>query len=133
MKVLFSIRARTQQKCHWVIEAQPQEFKRILKKGKLSFEWSRLSLREFVRPTRCYKCNEYGHISTRCEGKETCPKCGEGHKGPDCVNQHKCTACTAANVKFQKGYNTGHPATDSNCPSYLHEMVELRKRINYAS
>ncbi|GBN90280.1 hypothetical protein AVEN_79036-1 [Araneus ventricosus] len=132
LKILFSIRARTQQKCHWVIEAEPQEFKRILQKGKLSFEWSRLSLREFVRPTRCYKCNEYGHISTRCEGKETCPNCGEeGHKGPDCVNRHKCVACTAANTKYQKGYDTKHPATD--CPSYLHEMVELRKRINYGS
>ncbi|GBO35018.1 hypothetical protein AVEN_6461-1 [Araneus ventricosus] len=133
LKVLFSINARAQNKCHWVIEAQPQEFRNIMKRGKISFEWSRLSLREFVRPTRCYKCNIYGHISTRCEGKETCPKCGEeGHKGPDCNNAHRCKACTTANERHNKGLDTRHPVTDNNCPTYLHELVELKKRINYA-
>ncbi|GBN36095.1 hypothetical protein AVEN_152052-1, partial [Araneus ventricosus] len=132
LKVLFSINSRSHNKCHWVLEAQPSEFKKILKTGKLSFEWSRLSLREFVRPTRCYKCNAYGHISTKCEGKETCPRCGEeGHKSQECENEKRCSACTAANEKHKKGWDTRHAATDSDCPTYWHGLAELKKRIFY--
>ncbi|GBM20378.1 hypothetical protein AVEN_222088-1 [Araneus ventricosus] len=132
IKILFSLNGRARDKCHWVLEAQPSEFKKILKKGKMSFEWSRLSLREFVRPIRCYKRNQYGHISTKYEGKETCPRCGEEwHKGPECEKEKKCSACTAANGKLKKGYDTGHAATDSDCPTYWHELAELKKRIYY--
>ncbi|GBN71131.1 hypothetical protein AVEN_242870-1 [Araneus ventricosus] len=129
--ILYDVE-RNRTKCHWVLEAQPTELKKILKKGKLAFEWSKLSLRKFVRPTRCYRCNNYGHISTRCEANETCPCCGEeGHKGQDCEQPPNCTACTAANKKHSKGYDTGHAVTHGDCPTYLREIAELKKRINY--
>ncbi|GBO36955.1 hypothetical protein AVEN_259519-1 [Araneus ventricosus] len=132
IKILFRMNGRNRDSCHWVLEAEPQEFKRILKKGKLSFEWSRLSLLEFVRPIRCYKCNQYGHISTRCDANETCPRCGEeGHKGQECEQPENCTSCTAANKKHNKSYDTGHAVTNGDCPTFLHEIAELKKRINY--
>nr|GBN90006.1 hypothetical protein AVEN_15762-1 [Araneus ventricosus] len=119
VKVLFSLNARTRNKCHWVLEAQPAEFKKILKRGKLTFEWSRLSLREFVRPTRSFRCNHYGHISTRCEANETCPCCGEeGHKGHECEQPENCTAAN-------KKYNIMTPAMQSHTETAPHTCVKL--------
>ncbi|GBN91930.1 hypothetical protein AVEN_235980-1 [Araneus ventricosus] len=76
----FSLKSKTKDKVHWVLQTDPKVFKTLMRGKKVYFEWARLSIREFLRPTRCYKCNRYGHISTKCEHEETCPRCGEeGH------------------------------------------------------
>ncbi|GBO09324.1 hypothetical protein AVEN_2999-1, partial [Araneus ventricosus] len=102
IKSSFKLKSRQAGKSHWVIEAHPKAFHSLLRRRKIYFEWHMLSLREFLRPTRCYKCNRFGHISTNCQNAETCPQCGEeGHKQPDCKSEAKCINCTEANMKFK--------------------------------
>ena len=43
------------------------------------FRFVKYSVREFVpKPIRCFNCQEYGHISSRCKGKRRCARCGRG-------------------------------------------------------
>ncbi|GBN11688.1 hypothetical protein AVEN_184844-1 [Araneus ventricosus] len=69
-KLLFHLKIRNAGKCHWVLEADPKSFHKIRRTKKMYVEWQRLSVREFLRPTRCYKCNMFGHISTSCPNQE---------------------------------------------------------------
>ncbi|GBN25119.1 hypothetical protein AVEN_228896-1 [Araneus ventricosus] len=128
----FKLKSKQSGKCHWVIEVQPKTFHSLLRRKKVFFEWNRLSLREFLRPTRCYKCNRFGHISTNCQQAESCPQCGEeGHKKAECTNEAKCINCTEANNKYKLNHDTTHAATDPSCPALAHETDQLISRTNY--
>ncbi|GBM60790.1 hypothetical protein AVEN_125453-1 [Araneus ventricosus] len=128
----FKLKSKQSGKCHWVIEVQPKTFHSLLRRKKVFFEWNRLSLREFIRPTRCYKCNRFGHISTNCQQAESCPQCGEeGHKKAECTNEAKCINCTEANNKYKLNHDTTHAATDPSCPALAHETDQLISRTNY--
>jgi hypothetical protein len=47
---------------------------------KLYIGHSRTTLNDYTEPTKCYKCNKYGHTSKNCLTKEEdiwCGKCGK--------------------------------------------------------
>ena len=73
-------------------------------------------VRPFIpSPMRCFQCQRFGHIATRCEGKATCPRCGkEKHNGDKCAADACCVNCEGA-----------HAAYSRDCP----KMVEERKII----
>ncbi|GBN91933.1 hypothetical protein AVEN_235983-1 [Araneus ventricosus] len=131
-KVLFNLKSKNQGKSHWVIEVRPKAFRPLLRKKKIYHEWQRLSIREFLRPTRCYKCNHFGHISSNCSANENCPNCGqEGHKMADCSQAPRCINCDDANKKFKLGYEIDHAASDANCSSLQHQIQLLINRTDY--
>ncbi|GBM50984.1 hypothetical protein AVEN_114632-1 [Araneus ventricosus] len=132
MKVLFKLKSKNAKKCHWVLESSPKTFHTLLRKKKVFFEWHRLSLREFIRPTRCYKCNRFGDISPKGPNEETCPNCGqEGHKKTDCENEANCINCNEANFKFKLGHSVDHTATVQSCPAYNHQVEQLISKTDY--
>ncbi|GBN59800.1 hypothetical protein AVEN_211748-1 [Araneus ventricosus] len=132
IKSSFKLKSKKAGKFHWVIETQTKTFHSLLRRKTIFFEWHRLSIREFLRPTRCYKCNRFGHISTNCQHTETCPHCGEeGHKKPKCKNEAKCINCTEANLKYKLNHEIIHAATDPCCQSLFHETDLLITRITY--
>ena len=76
-------------------------------------------------PTRCFKCQKFGHGKSSCRGKEKCVKCsGEGHSNFDCDGEVKCANC---------GLN--HMANSRNCEIYKKEMeiqkLKTEKNISY--
>ncbi|GBO04454.1 hypothetical protein AVEN_272490-1 [Araneus ventricosus] len=128
----FKLKSRQAGKSHWVVEAHPRTFHSLLRRRKIFFEWHRFSLREFLRPTRCYKYNRFGHIITNCQHAETCPQCGEeGHKKPECKNEAKCINCTETNLKYKLTHEVTHAATDPCCHSLHHETDLFITRTNY--
>ena len=46
-------------------------------------------------PTRCYRCQHYGHGSLTCRRPQYCSKCGsKGHSNQDCSSETwKCASC----------------------------------------
>lgn len=58
------------------------------------FGFVKYRVREYVlKPTRSFKCQEFGHIAKVCKGKRRCARCGGdheyGHRGgvqPKCCN-----------------------------------------------
>ena len=86
-------------------------------------------------PLRCFKCQEYGHGSAKCKGKERCSRCGQGHPVTECNEKPFCVHCS-----------TDHSASDKTCPRYKKEkeilyikhkenisFPEARKRVEATS
>jgi len=61
-------------------------------------------------PTRCFKCQAYGHTSKFCRSSATCPRCGGRHDYEQCrtkTGEPKCANCKQAHSTAYKG-----------CPAY---------------
>ena len=42
-------------------------------------------------PIRCYKCQRFGHVTSKCKHNEVCARCSAtGHKDDTCTKEHKC-------------------------------------------
>ena len=94
---------------------------RLLKTGIMDVGGEMAYVKPYERrslPTRCFKCQQYGHLEARC--KAVMPTCGNcatsGHTLKECTSQDtRCAACQGS-----------HKATDRGCPKYL----ELLRRFN---
>uniref|UniRef100_A0A6V7JLS3 CCHC-type domain-containing protein n=1 Tax=Bracon brevicornis TaxID=1563983 RepID=A0A6V7JLS3_9HYME len=92
----------------------------LLKKKTIRVGWSNGWVREALKPLKCFKCWDYGHIESKCtselDGAELCMKCcKEGHKAADCsAQQLHCILCQA-NGKTE----TQHMQGTKNCPVFL--------------
>ena len=73
-------------------------------------------------PLRCYRCQAYGHGSSRCTQNERCSKCGENHSSSVCTSDEpKCLHCHGK-----------HEASDRKCPTFLQEkeIVKVKHTDN---
>ena len=54
-------------------------------------------------PLRCYKCQRFGHVTSKCKHNETCAKCSEtGHKDDSCTKAFKCINCGESHAAYSK-------------------------------
>ena len=54
-------------------------------------------------PLRCYKCQRFGHVTSKCKHNETCAKCSEtGHKDESCTKAFKCINCGESHAAYSK-------------------------------
>ena len=86
----------------------------------------RIKVNAFVpNPTRCFKCQKFGHGRNSCKGTERCVKCsGEGHSSFECDGLLKCSNC-----------GSDHMANSKNCSHYKKEVeiqkLKTEKNISY--
>lgn len=70
-------------------------------------------------PTRCYKCQKYGHTAIRCQESPVCAICANkdcpaiGNRDTRCTNDTKCANC-----------NGPHPTFARSCPAYKQQAVK---------
>jgi len=65
---------------------------------------------------QCYKCQNFGHSSRNCGGKERCVVCSGNHRLSDCPKDKvKCANCAAE-----------HASSFSGCPK-VQEAVKINK------
>jgi len=71
-------------------------------------------------PTRCYRCQKFGHIAATCRKEERCEYCAEKHTG-------KCNR-----IKNSKCVNCGgvHAASSNKCPVFIDWCSKLAARNN---
>lgn len=79
--------------------------------------YERIHIDEFINvPRRCFNCQNYGHLASKCENSKRCARCGEeGHaskKEHPCENPIRCALC-----KSDK-----HPCYSIRCPEVLKAM-----------
>ena len=86
----------------------------------------RIKVDPFVpNPTRCFKCQKFGHGKSSCRGTEKCVKCsGVGHSSFDCEGEVKCANC-----------GSNHMANSRHCDIFKREMniqkIKTEKNISY--
>ena len=77
------------------------------------------------KPLRCFKCNRFGHVASKCKNKDRCSRCGGEHTWKTCENNQKCVNC---------GGN--HSAASKICPKYAKEAeiikIKVTNKISYA-
>ena len=79
------------------------------------------------KPTRCYKCQTFGHIAAQCRGREKCSRCGENHKFENCTKKEtpSCSNCKGS-----------HSAAYQGCPAYKKAVVVTKvkttEKLSYA-
>lgn len=75
--------------------------------------YAKLRVRTFIpNPTRCFKCQKYGHITLSCKDSEICGKCSDStHGSAECNNSPKCNNCDG-----------NHPSWSRQCPKFKTEL-----------
>ena len=84
----------------------------------VKYEWLLFRVKPWINePVRCYNCQKYGHMATKCTSKPVCSKCAGEHDSRNCTNDGptKCTNC-----------KDSHPASSKNCPKY----IKIKTNIN---
>ena len=81
--------------------------------------WDSVPVRPYIPlPTRCYRCQAYGHQAWKCKAQEeVCSSCaGVGHSYRNCTSQTpKCAGCGGQ-----------HSANSQSCPKWM-EQRQVRK------
>lgn len=76
--------------------------------------------RFYGRPTQCYKCLRFGHISKQCRSKvKLCISCGEE------IDENIQHVCTAENFCVHCQVRNSHKSTSNICP-YFKKQQKIR-------
>ena len=91
---------------------------------------------DYIRITRCYKCQRYGHIANNCkESTEICGKCARAHPTNSCNETQKCCInCKRISDRMPNDKNkikTNHATIDSKCTVFLRAKSNAISRIDY--
>lgn len=69
-------------------------------------------------PTRCYRCQEYGHIASMCRNEIKCERCSGSHDFMECtIKQTRCANCKLS-----------HLASSKDCPVFKTVLEKLSNR-----
>ncbi|XP_035216334.1 uncharacterized protein LOC118189773 [Stegodyphus dumicola] len=79
LEILFPMNGRYG--TNWVLSIDPIRFKEVMKQRKINIQWTRNSVREYIRVSQCAKCLRFNHSAKNCTAKIRCTKCGsEDHQ-----------------------------------------------------
>ena len=126
--------------CTAIIGVDMNTFKRALTKEKVYIDWSRCAVYEHVDVVRCFKCQEYNHISASCKSAAAvCCFCSESHDGvKECPHKgdeksFKCANCCKANAKYGLNIDVSHSVMSQQCPVLRKKIEQKKKNIHYKS
>ena len=126
--------------CTAVIGVDINTFKRALTKQKVYIGWSNCAVYEHVDVVRCFKCQEYNHISANCKSATAvCCFCSESHDGvKECPHKgneksFKCANCCKANAKYELNIDINHSVMSLQCPVLRKRIEQKKKHIRYQS
>lgn len=88
----------------------------------------RYRVREFThKPTKCYKCQKFGHVAKLCKGIKRCARCGGEHDYGECGEGVRPKCCN---------YGGGHSAAYWGFEVMRRETeiqnVKRKERVPYA-
>ena len=88
--------------------------------SKIRIAWRNAAVRPYAPyPLRCFRCQAYGHIASRCRGQERCARCSSlGHSSASCKASPKCTC------------GGDHEVWSRDCPKLQAEKKRARERVS---
>lgn len=101
---LFKFGRRNKNTVHWVIEVNPTFRKFFIAQSRVYLDYGSCLIKDYTRVSRCYKCQEYGHIARDCNHSEACGICAsERHATDQCPEPNtespKCIIVNVLNLK----------------------------------
>lgn len=113
---------------NWIVEAKPETFKLIMRKGRLEIDASLHRVEEHVSPALCFRCCIYGHVQKYCKAETPiCYKCAGDHDGKDCRSERKeCANCKKGDIEPRD-----HTARSWVCPIMRRKMEVERRLVDY--
>lgn len=90
-----------------VLYVSPGVRTHLVSRGRVSIGWRRCRVIDFVSVTRCYRCQEFGHVRARCKApRDVCSHCAGDHDRSACPasgGPAKCAPCAAAGKPSDHG------------------------------
>ena len=130
LRPCFQIGKRKEDTTNVVVETTTQIRNALREIGRLYFDWMSCRIDDYLGISRCYHCQNYGHIAKHCrQEKATCYHCaGHGHRAEECKDRDappKCAPC-------KKGNRTHtHSVRERTCPSYRLALERLARQTDY--
>lgn len=129
--IIYRTKFKTRRGSNLIFSIKGKALKKV-EDRKIKIGWVSYNFREYFRPSRCYKCGNYGHIAKDCKSNEVCLKCGgEGHLKVNCTSQEFCNNCKFSNERYKTKYDTQHSCLNSTCKVYEKEVLRLISRTDY--
>jgi len=92
------------------------------------FGFIKYSVREFVpKPMRCFNCQEYGHIASRCTGKRRCGRCGGDHEYGKCGTGVKPKYCNCGGE-----HSVAYWGCEAMKKEITVQQMKVNEKISYA-
>lgn len=130
LKLIFKTGDKLKDTVNWVAEVSPDLRKILTAKGRIFVGWRACRIQDYIRLTRCYKCQSFGHVAKFCRaGTETCGHCGEhGHNFKSCPNKTRNESCALCK-RIKKP--DSHSSRSNDCPIYKTALGQHINKINY--
>lgn len=113
-----------------VLRVDPKIRDLILSKGRIYIEWSCCRVKDYVGVTRCWQCQDYGHIKKDCRRVGVCRHCAEeGHIASACPKSGEPAVCPPC--KYMKRPHNHSMDDLANCPSYQRMFRRAVDRTDY--
>ena len=111
---------------HVIIECEPTIYQQILKQKRVFVEYQSLTAAPYSSHKRCFKCQGFGHIASKCslaEQVNICGYCSDNHRSKDCPNinnpqLHMCINCTKYNKAIARSelkIDVNHHTMSDDC------------------
>lgn len=137
MRPCFSTPVRGGLSMTWVVEVHQSVRLALmnLSAADMTTGWWSMTIRDYLDPLLCLRCQKYGHPAKACTEDLACKWClGTGHKIKECPAKKKglTPRCRNCSEQGREGKDLQHCAGTRECPLHLEKMVVQAKRTRYA-
>lgn len=113
----------------WVVRVSPEIRDMIMKAGRIYIGWDSCRVEDEAGIMRCFRCQSYGHLSTKCKAEEVCSHCAAtGHDRKTCPQKSARPIC--ANCR-RVGRSADHDVTSKTCPCYERQLDAVARTTDY--
>lgn len=104
-KLAFYTGRRSEPRVNMVLEVSPRLRNMLVSRGHLYLNLDICKVEDFKDVTRCFRCQRFGHVQSKCKHEERCCHCGaHGHKVGNCPSLDQPPKCANCQLKHRSSF-----------------------------